>query len=315
MITVSREILMHPDFTNNLANELCEMLEDFIDAEFEKGDDTDFDFIDECAQAINAIRLGDIMQVLPTLSRKDFLKKLGIKGERRAKIAVGVCAAVALLIIAGTQIEVGKDISIAEVFSSFISELFGESRQLELTTSQPETTAESETRETAVIVDICVETTSEFKYEYYVGEKFSPNGLKLFVEYSNGTRSPVPAGEFIVEAAEDFGAQPKYETVTVRSNGFEKDIEVRVIENLSTKKLNSIYAVFAENYSFTQKDLSGIDLSEMQVYAVYSDGSERELTAEEYTVETEYEKNLFDENVTVTVNYRDCSCSFRVYKE
>ena len=47
MMTVSREILMHPDFMSNLADEFCGMLEDLIDAEFGKGDDTDFDFIDK----------------------------------------------------------------------------------------------------------------------------------------------------------------------------------------------------------------------------------------------------------------------------
>lgn len=315
MMTVSREILMHPDFMNNLADELCEMLEALIDAEFEKGDDTDFDFIDECADAINAIRSGDSAQVLPIISRKEFLKKLGIKGERRIKIAVAACAAVALLIIAGTQIEVRKDISIAEAFSGFISELFGENRQVELTTSQPETTAELITREAEVIVGISVETTPEFKDEYYVGEKFSPIGIKVFAEYSNGIKKTVPPGEYTAEAAEDFGTQPGYETVTVRSNGFEQEIKVRVIESLSTKKLNSIYAVFPEDYDFTAKDPNDIDLSEMQVYAVYSDGSERELTAEEYAVETEHEKTLFKESVTVTVSYEGCSCSFRVFKE
>lgn len=315
MMTVSREILMHPDFMNNLADELCEMLEALIDAEFEKGDDTDFDFIDECADAINAIRSGDSAQVLPVISRKEFLKKLGIKGERRIKIAVAACATVALLIIAGTQIEVRKDISIAEAFSGFISELFGENRQVELTTSQPETTTELITRETAVIVGISVETTPEFKDEYYVGEEFSPNGIKVFAEYSNGIKKTVPPGEYTAESAEDFGTQPRYETVTVRSNGFEQEIKVRVIESLSTKKLNSIYAVFPEDYDFTAKDLTDIDLSEMQVYAVYSDGSERELTAEEYAVETEHEKSLFKESVTVTVEYEGCSCSFRVFKE
>ena len=91
MMTVSREILMHPDFMTNLADELCTMLETIIDAEFEKGDDTDFDFIDECADAINAIRSGDSAQVLPVISRKDFLKKVGIKGERKIKTTPKAC--------------------------------------------------------------------------------------------------------------------------------------------------------------------------------------------------------------------------------
>ena len=37
MMTVSKDILMHPDFMADFADELCEMLEALIDAEFEKG--------------------------------------------------------------------------------------------------------------------------------------------------------------------------------------------------------------------------------------------------------------------------------------
>ena len=130
MMTVSREILMHPDFLTNLADELCTMLEAIIDAEFDKGDDTDFDFIDECADAINAIRSGDESQILPLISRKDFLKKVGIKTESKFKVLVAACAAIAILFTAGTQIEVEENVSIVQALSGIVSDFFTKQNRL-----------------------------------------------------------------------------------------------------------------------------------------------------------------------------------------
>ena len=196
MMTVSKEILMHPDFMTNLADELCEMLEAIIDAEFDKGDDTDFDFIDECADAINAIRSGDNAQILPLISRKDFLKKVGIKTERKFKIWIAAAAAIAILFTAGTQIEVEENVSIVQALSGIVSDFFTNTKQVEEITTQPVTTT---TEKEASLINISVETTPDFKTEYYVGEKFSNKGLKVFCEYDNGERMLVRIDNYTVE--------------------------------------------------------------------------------------------------------------------
>ncbi len=312
MMTVSREILMHPDFMTNLADELCEILEALIDAEFEKGDDTDFDFIDECADAINAIRSGDNSQILPLISRKDFLKKVGIKTERKFKIWIAAAAAIAILFTAGTQIEVEENISIVQALSGIVSDFFTNEKQIEATTTHPVTTT---TEKEASLINISIETTPDFKTEYYVGEKFSDKGLKVFGEYDNGERRLVRIDDYTVEVSDSFGTEPKYETVKITAAGFTRTLEVRIIESIETKKLNSVYAIFPDDFTFTAKDLNNIDLSQMQVYAVYSNGEETELAADEYTVENEYEKTLFEEKTTVTIVYENCSCSFMVFKE
>ena len=304
MMTVSREILMHPDFMTNLADELCAMLEALIDAEFDKGDDTDFDFIDECADAINAIRSGDNAQILPLISRKDFLKKIGIKTERKFKFWIAAAAAIAILFTAGTQIEVKENISIVQALSGIVSDFFSNEKQVETTTeNSPE------------LINISVETTPEFKSEYYVGEKFSQDGIKVFAEYDNGERMLVHINDYTVEVSDTFGTQPKYETVKITVAGFTQTLEVRIIESIETKKLTSIYAIFPEDFNFTAKDLNNIDLSQMQVYAVYSNGDETELTAGEYSLDIEIEKKLVKEEAYVTISYDGCSCSFMVFKE
>lgn len=315
MMTVSREILMHPDFMDNLADELCTMLEAIIDAEFDKGDDTDFDFIDECADAINAIRSGDESQILPLISRKDFLKKVGIKTERKFKIWIAAAAAITILFTAGTQIEVEENVSIVQALSGIVSDFFTDEKQVEVTTTQPETSTPTTTEKSPELINITVETTPEFKTEYYVGEEFSDNGIKVFGEYDNGERMLVRINDYTVEVSDEFGKEPKYETVKITVGDFTQTLEVRVIESLETKKLTSIYAIFPEDFTFTAKDLNNIDLSQMQVYAVYSNGDETELTEDEYTLDIEIEKNFLKEEAFVTISYEGCSCSFMVFKE
>lgn len=304
MMTVSKEILMHPDFTAELADELCEMLETLIDAEFEKGDDTDFDFIDECANAINAIRSGDESLILPIISRKDFLKKIGIKTERKFRIMIAACAAIALVFGAVSQIKTEENITIAHALSGIISEFFTDEKQAE-TTTQPEKKAK--------ITGIAVETADNFRTEYYVGEKFSSNGLKVYAVYDNGERKAID--KYIVNVSDTFGTKACYETVEITLGNFAQSVEVRIIESLETKKLTSVYAVFPDDFDFTAKDLNNIDLSQMQVYAVYSNGDEKELSADEYEIITETKNNLLEEYATVTVMCESCSCSFMVFKE
>lgn len=297
-MTVTREILMHPDFITEFTYELCEMLEKIIDAEFEKGDETDFDFIDECADAINALRSGDNAQILPVISRRDFLKKIGLKTERRFGILISACAAAAIIILAGGQIKVSENITVLQALSGFVSELMNGEAQVE-TTAHPVTTTEKASE----LINISIETDENFKTEYYVGEKFSAEGIKVFGEYDNGEKRIIK--DYKVKASGDFGNRAGYEKIKITAGGFAKTVEVRIIENIETKKLTSIYAVFPDE----------INPESMQVFAVYSNGDERELSADEYTVTREQNGSLFKKYVTVTVEYEGCSCSFNVEKE
>ncbi|MBQ2828934.1 MAG: bacterial Ig-like domain-containing protein [Clostridia bacterium] len=328
MITVSKEILMHPDFIENLADELCEILEELMDEAFEN-DEIDFDFIDECADAINAIRSGDIVQILPVISRKEFFEKMNIKTDNKFRKVAIAAAVAALILFAGTQIKTQENVSVIQSLSGIISEVFRSEQITETTTVfTEETTTESETtikkketttaditKEIAGVDGISVETTPDFRTEYYVGEKFSSKGLKIFAEYENGERKLVPQKDYTVYVSETFGTEAKYETVTIKANGFTERLTVRVIENTSTKKLNSIYAAFPNTFDFTAEDLENFRCDSMQVYALYSDGSERELKKGEYVVSYEHTKKLFKETLNVTVEYENCFCTFAVVKK
>lgn len=329
MITVSKEILLHPDFAENFANKLCGMLEGFMDEIFESDEEIDFDFIDECADVINAIRSGDNGQILPVLSRREFFEKLNIKTDNKFRKVAIAAAVAALVLLAGTQIKTEENVSVIQSLSGIISEVFRSEQITETTTIfTEETTTESETtikkketttadatQEIVEVKGISVETTPDFKTEYYVGENFSSKGLKVFAEYDNGERKLVQQKDYTVHVSETFGTEAKYETVTIKSNGFTERLTVRVIENTSTKKLNSIYAAFPDTFDFTAEDLENFKCDTMQVFALYSDGSEKELKKGEYVVSYEHVKTLFKETLNVTVEYENCFCTFAVAKK
>lgn len=324
-VTVNKDIFLHPDFNGDLTEFLCNYLNALIDEELEK-EDADFDFIDECASAINSIRDGFIDAVIPVISRKDFMEKLGIRTVRFSKAFAAVIAAAIMLVTANGIIAGATDYNIIEEVSKKIVEFFTQEEEPPEPTNQPVTTTatppvtqEPSTEESTTAVRkaeaISVEFSSQFRKEYNVGESFSPDGIQVFLIYDDGSRAELDRKDYTLKVLPDFGKKAGYETVTASYKDFDYSFKVRILNTKETPLLTSVYATFPSDYEFKAKDLNNIDLSRMKVYAVYSDESEKELTADDYTVEITDISTLFEKKVIVTVKYETTSCSFTVFKE
>lgn len=315
-VTVNREVFLHPDFKQDLSQKLCDYLNSLVDAELEK-EDADFDFIDECTFAINAIREGFVDAVLPVISRKEFMAKLGIKTNRVSKAFAAVIAAAIMLVAGNSVIAAATDYNIIEEVAQKIADFISNSEeettlppQIEPTTKSAQTTVLQKKEE-----DITIEFEEVFKTEYKVGETFDTSGINVYLLYSDGSKNKLETKNCNITTSPSFGKAAGYETVTVSYGKFEQSFKVRILNTESTPLLTSIYATFPEGYDFTADDLNNIDLSFMQVYAVYSDGDKTELAADEYTIEKDYEKSFFEEKVTITIIYKNCSCSFMMFKK
>lgn len=315
-VTVNREVFLHPDFMQDISETLCNYLNSLIDAELEK-EDADFDFIDECACAINAIREGFVDAVLPVISRKEFMAKLGIKTNRASKAFAAVIAAAIMLVAGNSAIAAATDFNIIEEVAQKIADFISNSdeettlpSQTEPTTKPAQTTVLHQKEE-----DITIEFEEGFKTEYNVGEQLNTNGLKVYLLYDDGNKKELEAKSYKITASPSFGKAAGYETVTVSYGEFEQSFKVRILNTESTPLLTSIYAIFPEDYDFTANDLNNIDLSFMQVYAVYSDGKEKEISPDDYAVDIADISTLFEKKVLVTVSFEGCSCSFTVFKE
>ena len=162
---------------------------------------------------------------------------------------------------------------------------------------------------------IRLEFSDSFKQEYEVGESLNLNGLTVSISYSDENMKKLPRSQYEISVSPDFGTKAGYETVTIRYGGLEESFTVRVINAENTSLLSSVYAIFPDTFTFTSSDLAKIDLKDMQVFAVYSDGKEKELSDNEYEITFENLSDKTEEKVMVTVIYKTTSCSFMIFKE
>lgn len=319
---IRKEHFLHPDFNENFKSLLCEYLNSLIDEELEK-EDADFDFIDECASVINAVREDTENVILSFASEKEFMKNFGIrKGRNYLKIFTAVCAAVAVVVALNTAVEKTTDVNIIRSASNWVQSFFEKEETTLPTTTEAESTTkkeiESESHTEAPIIQaesIELKFTDAFKREYEVGEILNLNGLIVSISYSDETVENLKRSQYEISVSPDFGKEAGYETVTVKCGNLEESFTVRVINTEKTSLLSSVYAVFPDSFTFTSDDLTNIDLKSMQVFAVFSDGTEKELSSSEYELIFENLSDDTEEKVMVTVKYKTTSCSFMVFKE
>lgn len=319
---IRKEHFLHPDFTENFKSLMCEHLNSLIDEELQK-EYADFDFIDECANAINAIREDFEGTVLPLISERKFMENAGYaKKNSFVKVIAAACAVVMVVMALNTTVEKTTDINLIKSASNWVQSLFTHdmtTEKIEETTTEKQTDETTEKAETETVSQqaesIEFEFSDTFKREYKVGESLELNGLTVLISYSDETVKMVPHNQYKISVSPDFGTKAGYETVTVKFGSLEESFTVRVINTENTSLLSSVYAIFPDTFTFTSSDLTNIDLKDMQVFAVYSDGMEKELPDSEYELILENISDETEEKVMVTVKYKTTSCSFVIFKE
>lgn len=310
-IVVNKSILLGEDFTGNLEEALCAYLNNLIDEELAKGDETDFDLIDEYADAINCIRENGA-DILPVISDRDFMKRIGIAPKSPAFKIAAIAAALAVIIGIGTVAAQGSPSEIARDVAKYFRELFNVYELEPVTEQIPETTtakADESTTQRIKIKWIELRFGDSFRREYYVGESFDKTGLEVVALTTEGSYT---TDDYTVKFDSPFAEKAGEQTVTVTAYGFSESFTVRILNNEKTPILNSIYATFPEGFDFTYNGEP--DLSGMQVYAVYSDGKEQELSSGEYSVTISETKLPFRKTAAVKIEYCGCTSEF-VMKE
>lgn len=303
-IIINKGILLSDDFSQNFEDILCAYLNSLIDAELEKGDETDFDLIDEYASAINYIRENGVSEFFPVISKNDFMAKALSQKTSAFQKALVACAAAAVIIATGIAVTNSTDNQVIKATADRFRKLFNMNS---ITYTQPEPTTNEKEKTTApeVVTGLELEFSDDFRTDYYVGESFSPEGLTVYALTNLGRKA---VKDYTINVPDNFSQKAGKQNISVSALGFTQSFTVRILNSESTPVLNSIYATFPEGYDFTYQGEP--DLSDMQVYAVFSTGEERELAPSEYTVTIEKNKGLFRETAQVTIEYEGCNCAF-----
>lgn len=137
-----------------------------------------------------------------------------------------------------------------------------------------------------------------FKTEYTDKSQINLNGVYVKVYYSDNNEKVVSIDECDVEIGKpDKNGRTK---ITIIYNHMDTSIyvNVRSEKEKNPVTLNSIYGNFNGGYN----------THSMRVYAVYSDGTEKEIPKGKYTVKKEYSEDF--ETDVVIVEYNGCSFQF-----
>lgn len=160
------------------------------------------------------------------------------------------------------------------------------------------TTPPSVTKPIPHIYKITAIVPPGFKTEYTEVSQIKLNGVAVRVYYSDNTEKVVSVDECDVKIGTPDKNGKTQITITYKYFDTSIYVTVKPEEERNPVTLNSIYGTFDGGYN----------VESMSVYAVYSDGTEKEIPEGEYTVKREYSED-FEADVVI-VEYNGCSFQF-----
>ena len=305
-LKLTKEILNSIYDDTSFKAEVAELINSLIDEELSK-DEPNCDFIDECINTLEELESENFAKVIP------FVKKHAGKTFRQKFVSVAAACAILAAISFGAvavshTIEQKRESKTNTVTQAVTESATAERRM----TTEAVTTTTKPTTQAAIPTGIRLRFGDSFKDEYYIGEKLDTSGITAVVSYSDGTEKIVPLADCKVTADDGFGTRERYETVKISFGNASETFRVRVLRKEDTKVLNSVYASFPEGFDFTTEDIDNIDLGGMEVYAVYSDRSEKKLNRGEYTIKTE---KLHNGTAFITITYEGVYTTFGIKEE
>lgn len=306
---------------NVFYNSLAEELNNIIDEELSKNyEDINAELIDDCCLALNAIyelQNGEYENSENIININTIIKKYNLQ-KRKKLVVSAACAAVAVFTVGTTVFTLGNKTVIfeSELIKSAVGkfeEIFNKNEPTthvpttedttDILTTEPiiqETTNPITTEITREIKNITLIAPPGFNTTFTSREKISLNNFYVSVNYTNGENGILPISEATYEICET--KQDGSTEIRVSYKGFTTSYYVTVIPEkvLNPVTITSIYGAFENAYT----------VEDMRVFAVFSDGTEKEIPKNECTITTEDFSDGEETGVIVTVEYQGCSFQF-----
>lgn len=311
-------------FYSSLIAELEEIIEEELSKDIEE---MNAELIDDCCLAIenlqNALN-GEKSEEYKAVKNVEKIINQHNRKLRSIYIGAAACAAVAVLCAITSVKLTGQNAQGSLKLNSFLNDVFNinehtainpETTKVEETTviNEESTIAPTETTEgqvtelttspsiTAPVPDVCKITAilpPGFKTEYTKASQINLSHVKVKVSYSDSNEKVVSIDECDVEIGNpDENGRTKI-TITYDFMYTSIYVNIRSAEEKNPLTLNSIYGTFEGGYN----------VESMKVFAVYSDGTEKEIPKGKYTVTREYSED-FEADIVI-VEYGGCSFQF-----
>lgn len=309
---ITRENLNDNLFYNSLVEELNNIIDEELSKKYE---DINAELIDDCCLALNEIfelQNGDYENSEKIININTIIKKYNLH-KRKKLVVSAACAAVAAFTVGTTMFAFGNKTIIIE--SEFVKSAMGKFEEIfnatEPVTGESTTQAPTLTETTEPLTQYTTEISREIKnitvypppgfyssVESY--DDINLNNFYISVNYTNGEKSVVPISEGSYEIC-----KPQADGTTeikIYYKGFTTSYYVTIIpeEKLNPVIITSIYGAFENAYT----------IEDMRVFAVLSDGTEKEIPKTDCTITTEDFSDGDETGVIVTVEYQGCSFQF-----
>lgn len=321
-------------FYSSLISELEEIIEEELSKDIEE---MNAELIDDCCIAIENLQNvlnGEATETYQAFSGVERIIKHHNKKLRSVYVGAVACAAVAVLCAITSVRLTNQNAQGSLKPNSFLDNIFNiyehSATSTQTETTEKEQTTKAQTAEPTSFVNNettnYVPLTTEnqvteitppgvtkpvpeiykitaivppgFKTEYTEVSQIKLNGVAVKVNYSDNTEKIVSIDECDVKIGTPDKKGKTKITITYKYFDTSIYVTVKAEKERNPVTLNSIYGTFDGGYN----------VESMSVYAVYSDGSEKEISEDKYTVKREYSEDF--EAELVIVEYGGCSFQF-----
>ncbi|MBQ4103506.1 MAG: bacterial Ig-like domain-containing protein [Clostridia bacterium] len=300
-------------FYNSLIKELNDIIENELSKSYEE---INAEIIDECCLALESVYSllnGETVELKEITNINSIINKYNL--SRRKKLTVSVaCAAATVLVVGMANFSVNNE-TVAEgnIFKTALGrfeELIKNEKLTEVTTEEvSETTTKLVSEQTTTPVEVKATENNTIKNIYLIfppgtnhiyknASEINLSNVNVGVDYITGESEVINISDCSVTIGKS--AEDGETKIMVSYKGAETCIYVTVLseEKQNPVTLTSIYGIFTDEYT----------INDMQIIAVYSDGSEVEIDKSECKIQKEF---LSDTNeYIITVSYGDCSFQF-----
>ncbi|MCH5189313.1 MAG: bacterial Ig-like domain-containing protein [Oscillospiraceae bacterium] len=261
--------------------ELREFLNAVIDDELNNAENMDCDLIDECVNALEELDFEASFEkphLAAIMSEEKFIKKIQSKSKLQAdryKKLIAICASAAILLAVGSvKTESGQ--TVVKTITNKIAAVFN----IESADPKPEESTANEPKTEPTTVEPITETTT----------KATEPESEITTERPTETPTETPI--------KTVHAHKPPETTTKRP---ENPVTLQQIEGTLSKKAKTDYLLGEE-----------LDLSGVQITALYSDGSKKQIPLDECRVSVPEKFSKAVGRYKVTVSYQGKSFTYTV---
>ena len=228
-LMITKSILSEIYDDKSFKDEVAALINSLIDSELQK-EEPDFDFIDECVDALIEVQSGNPAAVIPFIAENKFKDE---DKKRRVLSILLACAVVLSLSFGAVAINHTVEKKKEEQKTSQTTQTVTEQTTASTTSVKTASTSSAEISPDGKAVRLNLKFASNFKSDYKKGEKLSLNGITVTVEYSDGTKKKVSINDCKIIKSDSFGKDSFVEKVTVEYAGVRDSFFVTFGENVT----------------------------------------------------------------------------------